>query len=320
MAQNRYSGTRLLLPFLAPLFLPSAYAATTTTSAAIALITDSDFIGYTSDGTTWSANYCPSSSAWYQTSTWGRCCPTTTTNSACGIWTTCLDKSVIIEKGGRNATCSGANSICRTAFISQDSNDQNPFIYVGCGTGNWTAFRTPPAAVVKTLTSIAMQTDGDNIPTTALSDKTPSNTSPAPSATHSSESGGGSSSKAWIAGAVIGPIALAVIAGLLFYIWSLKRSKKEDPSAAPMMGQQPVFAQGQEYHPQGSPYTGMGYQQPYDQQHPEYYAGGNKMPYYADQGMAGIQHAPVEIDNTQIQEAPAEPMSPQQHPVSAAPK
>ncbi|KAF2177229.1 hypothetical protein K469DRAFT_697430 [Zopfia rhizophila CBS 207.26] len=306
MAQDRNRGTRLLLPFLAFSLFTSTNAATTAASAAMPLITDSDFIGYTSDGSTWSANYCPKSSAWYQTETWGRCCPTTTTNAACGIWTTCLDRSIIIESGGRNATCSGQNAVCRTAFLSQDGNDKNPFLYVGCGTANWTAFRTPPAAVIKTLTSIATNTEGGNIPTTsAASGATATNPGPTPTRINDSDQGG-SSSKAWIAGAVVGPIALAVIAGLLFYIWRLKKSKKEDPSAVPMMG--PAMA----YNPQASPY---GYQQPFEQQHTEYYGGAAKMPSYSDQGIAGTPNAPVEIGGSnQIQrapvEVPAEPVGP----------
>ncbi|ORX97857.1 hypothetical protein BCR34DRAFT_607119 [Clohesyomyces aquaticus] len=329
MGGNGSSRARLLVPFAASLVLRSAYAATITSAAPFSLITAVNFVGYTEYGSSWSANFCPADSTWYQTSTWGRCCPTTVAGSDCGIWTTCLDRSVIIQEGGRNATCSSDNSVCRTAVISQDATDSHPFLYVGCGTGNWTALRTPPIAAVRTITSVASQTESNVIPTTAPPSRTAAST---PSNTGSTTTGGeaaqtsgsksekGSSSKGWIAGAVIGPLAVAVIAGLLFYIWRLKKSKKPDPSAAPMMGTQPAFAQeGQAYYPQNA-YAQTaygGYQQPYDPSQ-QNFAGANKMPFYAGQGMP---QTPVEIGSTPMHQTPVEVAAePIQHGAHQGPK
>ena len=161
------------------------------------------------------------------------------------------------------------------------------------------------------MTEIASQTEGGEVPATSASEQTASNTNPAP--TQTGESDGGSSSNAWIAGAVLGPIALLVIAGLLIYIWRIKKTDKQDPSAVPMIGhQQPAFAQGTAYYPQGDPYGNYNqpYNQSYNQQGTEYYGGAAKTQ-YADQGYAGTPFQPVELTGeVRPVEAPTEPARP----------
>ncbi|KAF2741193.1 hypothetical protein EJ04DRAFT_117000 [Polyplosphaeria fusca] len=289
----------VLLRLLALALPGTVIAQTRTSSVAVALITDPGFMGYTSKSDKWSANFCPKSSTWSHTSTWARCCPTATSKGACSIWTSCIGQSIIIAQGGRNATCSGANPTCRTAVVSEDENDQSPLSYVGCGSVNWTAYRTPPAAVIKTLTSIATNIEDENAPS-------------ATDSTNPTSDSNSSSSNAWIAGAVLGPLGFAIIAGLLVYIWRLKKAGQQDDSTMPMMGDPNAgFGQGQSYDPRGS---FPDYQQSYDAQPHSYFAGVAKMPSYTDASMTGTPIAPIELGAVSAPiEVSAEPPSPDAH-------
>lgn len=317
---------QLLFPFLAPLLLESVRAQTTR----LPPITQSDKIGYTAEGISWGTANCPASSTWYQTSTWGRCCPVSVT-TPCAIWTACASTSVIfLGNGQQSATCSGNDPVCRTALVAQNENDRTPFVYIGCGKKNWTAFRTAPIAVVESLTLLDSSTRSQSTSTlfTATSTgttNTASNTASftAPAASQSAvppgTTDGGSASQAWIAGAVIGPIALITIAGLLVYIWRLKRGKKEDPSAQPMMTQgphTPIPQAQQPYYPPNAQYTQYP-SQPYNPQAdqygappPQYYNPHAVQKPYQDQ-YPHMSGAPVELSAaSQAVEAPANSIDP----------
>ncbi|KAF2810486.1 uncharacterized protein BDZ99DRAFT_476645 [Mytilinidion resinicola] len=302
MAHKELSIRRLLQLYLSTYLLSVVRAQTTTATPTISLITDAKFIGYwsptTSGGSAWEPQYCPSDSTWYETSTWGRCCPTSVTNADCSMWTSCASTSLIFESGGGSATCGTANSVCRTATISQDSNDQKPFLYIGCGASNWTAYRTPPEAVVITRTPTAKSTGSSSIGTATTSSETSSATSTPKK---------NSDSKIWIAGAVLGPIFLAAVAGLLWYIWMLRKreARKRDESAAPMIAPAGTYNPGAD--PRAS-YQSAYYQQPYQQNPFGDQAYAYKSP---DLQQQPIQTAPVELSSVQAPvEAPAEPMSP----------
>lgn len=51
-----------------------------------------------------SPTICPASSTWYETGTWGRCCPTTASGTDCVMWTSCSGHSIIFKSGGSTAT------------------------------------------------------------------------------------------------------------------------------------------------------------------------------------------------------------------------
>ena len=62
-----------------------------TQARTITVSTDIDvFYGYLANESIGSPTFCPASSTWYETGTWGRCCPTGT---GCAIWTSCSGHS-----------------------------------------------------------------------------------------------------------------------------------------------------------------------------------------------------------------------------------
>ena len=193
-------------------------------------------------------------------------------------------------------------SVCRTALILQNSDDKSPATYVGCGTGNWTAYRTPPQALVVTLTASSPFT------TNSPSSSTPTTSGPTSTSTSTPQP---SSSKRWIAGVVIGPIALIAIAGLLWYIWTLpkKQPKKQGSTEAMMQGALGGYPQNdprQSYQQ----IPGYPYEHPYEQPYGKYYDP-HKQVYYQPIGMGVNVGGPVELSSLQaLVEAPAEPMSP----------
>lgn len=301
MAQIRHITTGILPSYLFCFLFASAQAQTTT-SPAVALITSANFVGYTSADHHWSPTFCPASSTWYETGTWGRCCPTTASGTDCAMWTSCSGHSIIFKSGGSTATCNSPMSVCRTALILKNSEDKSPATYVGCGTGNWTAYRTPPQALVVTLTAPSPST------TNSPSSSTPITSDPTSTSTSTPQP---SSNKGWIAGVVIGPIALVAIAGLLWYIRILrkKQPKRQGSTEAMMHGALGGYPQNdpRQSYQQVPGYT---YEHPYEQPYGQYYDP-HKQVYDQPIGMGVNVGGPVELSSTQVPvEAPAEPMSP----------
>ncbi|OCL14805.1 hypothetical protein AOQ84DRAFT_207656 [Glonium stellatum] len=301
MTQMRRITARIIHSHLFYFLLTSAQAQTTT-SPAIALITSANFVGYTSADNNWSPTFCPTSSTWYETGTWGRCCPITASGANCGIWTSCSDHSIIFQSGRSTTTCNSPMSVCRTALILQNSDDKSPATYVGCGTGNWTAYRTPPQALVITITASSPAT------TNSPSSSTPTTSSPTSTSTSTPQP---SSSKGWIAGVVLGPIALIAIAGLLWYIWILRRKQpqRQGSTEAIMqgaLGGYPPSEPRQSYQQ----VPGYMYEQPYEQSYGQYYDP-HKQAYDRATGVSLNAGAPIELSSTLVPvEVPAEPISP----------
>ena len=193
-------------------------------------------------------------------------------------------------------------SVCRTALILKNSDDKSPATYVGCGTGNWTAYRTPPQALVVTLTASSPST------TNSPSSSTPITSDPTSTSTSTPQP---SSSRGWIAGVVIGPIALIAIAGLLWYIWILrkKQPKRQGSTEAMVQGALDGYPQNdpRQSYQQVPGYT---YEHPYEQPYGQYYDP-HKQVYDQPMGMGVNVGGLVELSSTQVPvEAPAEPMSP----------
>ncbi|PVH84841.1 hypothetical protein DL98DRAFT_584378 [Cadophora sp. DSE1049] len=245
---------------------------------------------------------CPFGSTWTASSTYGRCCATTKTCTAADYITRCAGNSIVFADG-LQASCTGSFSICNTDQIIQTLNDANPTFWIGCDDDGLQTFyyRTMPAEVTvpptTTTRSPIVSTSAPPPGTTTTPDVVIETTEPI------SDSKPGKS-KAFIAGVVVGPVALLAIIGLLIWIFFLKRSKRKansDQTAQQYQAQQQMAPAPQQY-PQPPPqdprystaptYSNVSYQGSYQQ--PTVYSPGAstmsspQMPF--SENVAGTQH------------------------------
>ncbi|KAF2002111.1 hypothetical protein P154DRAFT_521249 [Amniculicola lignicola CBS 123094] len=235
---------------------------------------DAQFIGYVSSEGTWYTQSCNSGLTWYQDGKYAQCCPTTL--ASCYAPTACSNGFLIYPYSDLSSTTTiactenfenTAFSICNTAFIFENFEDSQPQTDIVCGAKaqNWSYYRKIPATATERVS-----TPPSDDSTTTTSPITSTSTSPVPPPSPKSKS----SSKAWIAGAVVGPIiGIALIAGVVFFL--MKKKKKEDTThgAAAATTTQPPTAQYSDAKPtfvaaQGgfNPNDQYGQQQAYPQQ------------------------------------------------------
>ncbi|KAH7092545.1 hypothetical protein FB567DRAFT_240063 [Paraphoma chrysanthemicola] len=187
---------------------------------------DARFIGYVSFSGSWYSEQCNAGLTWYQDSKYAQCCPATA--KSCYAPTACVSGSLIYPYSDQSRTTTiactenydnTAYSICNTAFIFENMQDSNPRTDIVCGESsvNWSYYRKLDATVTAATSSIPT-----SIPqpvSTALV---------APNVTTNNNDGG---SKAWIAGAVVGPIVgLALIGALVWFFLRRKKNKKLAPA------------------------------------------------------------------------------------------
>ncbi|KAG4433703.1 hypothetical protein IFR05_010812 [Cadophora sp. M221] len=266
---------------------------------------------YSSADNVYESAECPIGSTWTASSTYGRCCATSKVCTAGDYITQCSGNGVVYGDG-ISAPCSGTFSLCNTDQIIKTVDDANPTFWIGCDDDGLQTFyyRTMPGAVNVISTTTTLR----NSPTTKPSPSTPSTTLPGTTTTPGvvvittepipdSKPG---KSKAFIAGVVVGPVALLAIIGLIVWIICLKRSKgKRDPHQAVQQyeAQQQMAAAPQQYQQQQSPlpqdprysaaptYSNISYQGSYQQ--PSVYSPGvstmssPQMPY--SEGVVGQQ-------------------------------
>ncbi|KAK0122432.1 hypothetical protein ONS95_010667 [Cadophora gregata] len=199
------------------------------------------FIGYTSSGTDWLPIACPTLQTVTESGTFFACAVSAPTSSSFGIATTCTRGSELPNPAGI-FTCPGP---CCSNTLYASRGDTVPYHAYACGTCVSTLFRdipndettsSTPAVDPLTTTSTTSTTPSSSNPNGSLyskgglgspsSSSTSSTSSPplSTSPTSQTSSSSKSASKAWIAGAVIGPlVAGAIIAALAFWIWKLKR-------------------------------------------------------------------------------------------------
>ncbi|KAJ5089189.1 hypothetical protein N7532_007873 [Penicillium argentinense] len=182
--------------------------------------------GYVSISSSWSAATCEGDGQSYvMSSTYGRCCANTKSN--CGFATSCRSPAsgdaTILYGGGGSSTCTQGDP-CIFMTIYDTATTDTPHLDIFCANGWPTtatiAFRTVPAETTAAETgshSTSIATPGAS-PTTSLSSSTAT----------SDPSNEKKESKAWIAGAVIGPIAGCAIFGALgFWLaWRLRNKHK----------------------------------------------------------------------------------------------
>lgn len=209
---------------------------------------DSNFVGWYSQASVsgtgaWANHTCESGDVLRQSGSFAECCPKTTTCLMIIGCTETLGQAYRIFTDPDSSTTSSRPctnlgsqySICNTIYISESygQNDPDPKTLLACGVSeyDWVEYRTiPPSLTEQGSTSPTISLSGTSSSSSSgtpisSSSKTSSTTPGAPTQTSKPESG----SKAWIAGAVVGPIlGLALIgAG----VWLFLRRKRK---AAPM--------------------------------------------------------------------------------------
>ncbi|KAF2439840.1 hypothetical protein P171DRAFT_435697 [Karstenula rhodostoma CBS 690.94] len=190
---------------------------------------DAAWIGWVQDNGTWTSESCAPGLTWYQAGDYAQCCAETLT--ACPAPTACVRGSQIYPFSGTTITTActenynnATYSICNTAFIYESFGDSKPKTDIICGDKSqvWSYYRSVPASVTESPSA---------------------SSSGSPSSGKKSSSG----SKAWIAGAVVGPIVgIALIALIVFLL--MRRSKKNKQANMPPTGAAAVGPPGVQQH------------------------------------------------------------------------
>ncbi|CAO2649942.1 Nn.00g012340.m01.CDS01 [Neocucurbitaria sp. VM-36] len=250
------------------------------------------FIGWVELSGSWYSETCNAGLTWYQEGKYAQCCPATL--ASCYAPTACVDGSLIYPYSDLSTTrtiaCTEnydntAYSVCNTAFIFENMNDSNPKTDIVCGESavNWSYYRKVPASATEVVSS--------DIPTSIPQVASTADTAPDSTEAATSTNSKKSKSKAWIAGAVIGPlVGLALIGlGVFFFL----RRKKNKTATAPQTGGAAMAQTDPSVPPAGvggytdaKPQFGGQQPQPYGQPDP-----------YAQQGayaaQQGYQQAPT---------------------------
>ncbi|KAJ8116254.1 hypothetical protein OPT61_g2280 [Boeremia exigua] len=181
---------------------------------------------------------CETGSSLFTTSTYAVCCAIG--RSCSSLWTTCAGTNPV---GFSTASC-GSGLFCQTMSIF----DQFPIDgasfreQIICGGDNWAAasiYRTVNLPLTTTVLSTITESSSpasSTAPSTANTaepgSSSPSVSSPTASAgTSATPPAGSSPSRAWIAGAVVGPIVAIAIIGVL--LWLLFRKRKKNLANSP---------------------------------------------------------------------------------------
>ncbi|KAK4223696.1 hypothetical protein QBC38DRAFT_459108 [Podospora fimiseda] len=181
---------------------------------------------------------CPTSSEFFTTSTFAGCCQG---NRGCNIATACNNGRYTFLFDSATGSCGTGNPVCltRTVFAYPSASDsytvilctksgrpttESLFIETTSPGGSST---TPPPSPTSGVPTLPLSTTSSSTP--------PFPTSPPPSSpTDAAEQiqeppdSSSSSSKAWIAGAVIGPIVGIAIIGFLGYWLGIRRARQRD--------------------------------------------------------------------------------------------
>ncbi|KAF3039699.1 hypothetical protein E8E12_003132 [Didymella heteroderae] len=199
------------------------------------------FIGYVELNNTWSSLDCNSGLTWYQSGQYAQCCPATLAH--CYAPTACVGGSQIytypdLSPSVSTIACTDnynnpALSVCNTIFIFENTQDSNPRTNINCGdsSAGWSYYRDIPPESTTTTSSMSGTTTSTPVPPALTS-------SPVPS------------SKAWIAGAVVGPILGFALIGAGFWLFLRRRKRavqlpqRGSASMAPIDPNQPPTGVG----------------------------------------------------------------------------
>ncbi|OQE26163.1 hypothetical protein PENFLA_c007G07665 [Penicillium flavigenum] len=177
-----------------------------------------------SKDSTWSDVACYPGQTYVSSSSFARCC-SHITSSGCVFPTNCAGNKVLFDDGGTADGSCDKGSYCAFMTIYESATTDPGVTDYFCWTNSnpWiasTVFRTTDAVTATPRTSPT--------PSTATA-TTRTSVAPTPVSTEDTTQGSESSgSKAWIAGAVVGPVAgCAIIAALAFWCIRRSRAKKQ---------------------------------------------------------------------------------------------
>ncbi|KAI1863419.1 uncharacterized protein JN550_009530 [Neoarthrinium moseri] len=207
----------------------TAQSSTTATTPATSVpdLEDPAFIGYYVAPTTVQRLAAGSGSSWVTSGKYAGDCSET---SDCVFATACAGETAQYNNGGSVVCSNGLSCVAFTIFQSSPGGLPSA-TNIGCRAA-WvanTVYRELPSTVTSTVTSSSTLSASVTGTTKSVSSTTAGTTQPASSAGNS----GGSGSNAWIAGAVIGPIAAVALIGLLICFFARRKQKIRGMSAGP---------------------------------------------------------------------------------------
>ncbi|KAJ4363002.1 hypothetical protein N0V83_010120 [Neocucurbitaria cava] len=135
----------------------------------------------------------------------------------------------------------------------ENERDSDALTNVNCGVSslNWSYFRNRP---VEATTTSSTSTNSPSTPASTPAVSTPTSTSAIPTLISRPDGGEKKESKAWIAGAVIGPLVGLALIGLgVFLFLRRKKNKQAQPAAPPAAFSQHTYPPGPNSPPQYYP-------------------------------------------------------------------
>ncbi|KAF2731662.1 hypothetical protein EJ04DRAFT_578958 [Polyplosphaeria fusca] len=225
------------------------------------------FMGWLSYRGTWSSVQCEYGGTLYQNGEYWGCC--TTAAASCNRPIGCLSGSLVytFTSGTISRATYGCTDIytdstdrsftvCNTGYLYENTQDTSPETNLFCGVSslNWSYYRVLPEVSSETS---SFSSSSSPRSTSASSTSSPATTSatPTPTAASSQEK-----SKAWIAGAVVGPIGGLALVGAIFWFCFVRRKKRASPPPPPPVAQQPphsntpTYFTGSPQSPSSQPY------------------------------------------------------------------
>ncbi|KAK0742541.1 hypothetical protein B0T21DRAFT_132591 [Apiosordaria backusii] len=183
--------------------------------------------------------HCPESSNFFTSSTYGACCQGTV---GCDIATACRNGTYSFLFGGRNTCGSNAPRCAFRTVLASSPTASESWIVILCTQSDaarttHTLFRETTGTTSTTPTLISTSTAAEP----SSSSSVPSTTT-GPAATTAITAGPesqGTSSQAWIAGAVIGPIVAVALMGFFGFWFGKRRARKQGVATQPTQGTPP---------------------------------------------------------------------------------
>ncbi|KAF2437900.1 hypothetical protein P171DRAFT_437514 [Karstenula rhodostoma CBS 690.94] len=221
------------------------------------------FIGWISIDGEWISRSCDIGGTYFQNNDYWKCCAITRNgcNAAVGCVAGSLVYSLYTSSSYSLSTlaCTAAYddpdatswSVCNTGLMYENTADFDPVTNIFCGASasRFTYYRVRPTE----STSSSESSSSTSTPTSTSASPTDTPTNPADSATSTPSptplpEPTKPKSKAWIAGAVVGPIVGLALVGLLAWFLLSRRNKKTAPPPPPMQQHYGSPTQPPAYH------------------------------------------------------------------------
>ncbi|KAH7062848.1 hypothetical protein BKA63DRAFT_187560 [Paraphoma chrysanthemicola] len=208
------------------------------------------YIGWVQYSGFWSSQTCDFGNTYYAANGQWACCSTTRAGCA-NMPINCVSGSMIYSVTASpgttltnsrvtractqiwTASSDASFTVCNTASMFENDRDSNPKLNIICGVSslNWSYYRQAPTTTTTTRSSASTPSPSPSTGSTRSSTPTPT-IIPPPMPEEKS--------KAWIAGAVVGPlVGLALIGFGAFFFIRRRRNKSHDQHVAPASGSLP---------------------------------------------------------------------------------